>query len=396
MAADLLVFTVVDHSINSPGIVDLVNALAGEGKKVTVLTGPKSDIAAWDQRVRVVTLPMARKGSWLRYLVWAYLVAKQYHDGCSLLLGVNDTGAYVCRLAQTFCKHAEVIIWAREMANLDRLSYVRRLLLKWAYHVDLCLEPSRERAALRHRILRMKRKPVELLNAPPLSRFENVQCRVTPRNEEPFRIIYAGAVSARSLLHCLVKALPLVRVRILLEVFGPDFDDYSNDLISLANSLGVRKCIQYRGRIDRAQLPDAYAKAHAGIVFYSHSSTVLNERLCAPNKFFEYLASGLPVLASSNLTLRRWLRESGAGVAVELGKPEDIAAGVEYLRRNLEHCSKAAIGKHRNHWNFEAQAHRAFVEVARGCGSDDIMRTTFASKKRLPHDNLCGAGNTQV
>ena len=51
-----------------------------------------------------------------------------------------------------------------------------------------------------------------------------------------------------------------------------------------------------------------------------------------PNKVFEYLASGLPVLTLNHRALRRLLRERGWGISLD--RPEDL--GPELARRDLE------------------------------------------------------------
>ena len=52
----------------------------------------------------------------------------------------------------------------------------------------------------------------------------------------------------------------------------------------------------------------------------------------SPNKFFDYLAAGLPVLNNYPGWVAAIIKENGCGVVVEPDNPEDFADAVIYLR----------------------------------------------------------------
>ena len=53
-----------------------------------------------------------------------------------------------------------------------------------------------------------------------------------------------------------------------------------------------------------------------------------------PNKLFEYLAAGLPVIGPDNQSLRRFIRETGCGVVYS--RPEEIASKLSGYRQKCE------------------------------------------------------------
>jgi len=53
-----------------------------------------------------------------------------------------------------------------------------------------------------------------------------------------------------------------------------------------------------------------------------------------PVKLFEYMATGLPVIASNFPLWENFFKEHGCGLAVDPFNPEEIAAAIEYLVRN--------------------------------------------------------------
>ena len=69
------------------------------------------------------------------------------------------------------------------------------------------------------------------------------------------------------------------------------------------------------------------AGADAGIIPYPH--TDLNTLMCTPNKLYEFLASGLPILASHGTELRRFVGDLGVGQNAHLQTPADFARAID-------------------------------------------------------------------
>jgi hypothetical protein len=81
--------------------------------------------------------------------------------------------------------------------------------------------------------------------------------------------------------------------------------------------------------VPHARIVAEIDQSHLGLLAYRpHPST---ER-CRPTKLFEYLAHGLPVLASPNLLWQQLLNAHGAGLAVDMSQPIDGPALVAQLR----------------------------------------------------------------
>ncbi len=61
-----------------------------------------------------------------------------------------------------------------------------------------------------------------------------------------------------------------------------------------------------------------------------------NHLFCLPNKFFEYLQAGLPVVSTDLYELRVRLAGTGAGVVIEHETPEALLAALREVRHGLE------------------------------------------------------------
>lgn len=80
-------------------------------------------------------------------------------------------------------------------------------------------------------------------------------------------------------------------------------------------SAEVSKTIFYQPAVEPDVLLDYTCGADYGILFYE--DTCLNHRYCSPNKIFEYLMAGLPVLTSDLVEMRRLVEDEGVGIVAK-------------------------------------------------------------------------------
>jgi len=112
--------------------------------------------------------------------------------------------------------------------------------------------------------------------------------------------------------------------------------------------------------------------AAADVVAMPIQPTTLNHRLTTPNKLFEALAAGVPVVASDLPGMAPIVRASGAGRLVDPTDPAAIAAALRSIlegspdeRRVLR---EAALRAAHEIYNWEAQVERLFGEYSRLTG----------------------------
>ena len=117
------------------------------------------------------------------------------------------------------------------------------------------------------------------------------------------------------------------------------------------------------------------------VVPYAASATIgvsivqpasLSYRLALPNKLFQYMAAGIPVVASDFPDVRRVVEGSGAGVVVDPADPHAVAAAIRRLiddptlARSMGAAGQRAV-RERFNWQTSAQellrGYRA-IEVA--------------------------------
>jgi glycosyltransferase involved in cell wall biosynthesis len=109
----------------------------------------------------------------------------------------------------------------------------------------------------------------------------------------------------------------------------------------------------------------------ADVVAMPIQPTTLNHRLTTPNKLFEAMAAGVPVVASDLPGMAPIIRETGCGLVVDPTDPAAIAAA---CREILDAPDEAAAWRRRalaaahQKYNWENQAERLFAEYSRLTG----------------------------
>jgi glycosyltransferase involved in cell wall biosynthesis len=100
------------------------------------------------------------------------------------------------------------------------------------------------------------------------------------------------------------------------------------------------------------------ASASIGVSIVQPAS--LSYRLALPNKLFQYMAAGIPVVASDFPDVRRVVMGSGAGIVVDPGDPTAVAGALRRLiddpaaARAMGHAGRRAVSERFN-WRTSAQ-----------------------------------------
>jgi len=91
------------------------------------------------------------------------------------------------------------------------------------------------------------------------------------------------------------------------------------------------KHVEYAGFLDRPELAGALMRSSAGLVILDPEERF---RVALPTKMFEYMAAGIPVIASDFPLWRRIITEAGCGILVDPANPDAIADAMETVLSN--------------------------------------------------------------
>lgn len=142
-------------------------------------------------------------------------------------------------------------------------------------------------------------------------------------------LLFQGGFSPHRNLEKLIKAIKLVKnpdVDLVMMGFG----DFETVLKEKANRLGLlNKRIYFLPAVPQSELLQHSASADVGIIPYPHVD--LNSYYCTPNKLFEFIQAGLPILANDSPELRRFIHDTGFGLVKPMHTSRQIASAIDQI-----------------------------------------------------------------
>ena len=133
-----------------------------------------------------------------------------------------------------------------------------------------------------------------------------------------------------------------------LLIIGDGFE--RKNLESLVRERGVEDQVHFQGMIPFGELPAWTRKGHIGIHLVRAQS--LNIDRTWPNKIFDYVHAGLPILMGRTTAMETFLEIHKVGVIVNPDDPNDIKRGIQEILENYsefyDNCKKAVL-----EWNWD-------------------------------------------
>jgi glycosyltransferase involved in cell wall biosynthesis len=186
----------------------------------------------------------------------------------------------------------------------------------------------------------------------------------TSAGDDRFRVVYHGTLTERYGVDVLLEAvaalvpdLPQVQLRVLGD------GDARPRLLQRADELGLDGHVSFSpGMVDVGEVVGEVRRADVGVV-PNRRNAFTDELL--PTKLLEYVAVGIPVVASRTPALEDHLDE-GMVEFVTAGDPRELADRLLELHRDPERrrqLVRAADAFHRRHgWDTVAAAYVALIE----------------------------------
>lgn len=159
-----------------------------------------------------------------------------------------------------------------------------------------------------------------------------------PYDKRPNQVIFVGGMTAIRGVKQFVDAMMKVPERldatlVLAGTFdSPDFED------EVQSSAGWAR-VKHMGWQDRDSVARLLGSSRVGLVTYLPEP---NHLAAQPNKLFEYMSAGIPVVASDFPLWRSLVEEAECGILVDPSNPDEIAEALTWLLDNP--AEAAAMG----------------------------------------------------
>lgn len=171
-------------------------------------------------------------------------------------------------------------------------------------------------------------RAIDINNFPLASELTPVE--LTDWNKKQNQICYVGGIARiRGILE-LVRALELVKSGIRLQL-GGEFSE-TNFKTMVQCEAGWKK-VDFLGWLDRKGVRDVLVRSSAGLVTLHPTINYID---ALPVKLFEYMAAGIPVIASNFPLWRSIVDGNKCGICVDPFDSCAIANAIDYLCDNVE------------------------------------------------------------
>ncbi|MBP6103695.1 MAG: glycosyltransferase family 4 protein [Gammaproteobacteria bacterium] len=135
-------------------------------------------------------------------------------------------------------------------------------------------------------------------------------------------LLFQGGLSAERNLEVLLEAMQYVQhASVVLIILGDGL--LLKTLQTKTRSKVLDRKVFFHPAVAQKDLVALTAQADAGVIPYQ--ATCLNNHLCTPNKLFEFIAAGIPILASDLPEIRKIVEGQAIGLVGDTSTPKKLA-----------------------------------------------------------------------
>jgi glycosyltransferase involved in cell wall biosynthesis len=194
-------------------------------------------------------------------------------------------------------------------------------------------------------------------NSHNINNFPKTEELVTDFNQESEEntLCYAGGITQIRGLKEILDAVELSKTKLLL---AGKFNDSQFEASLKAHPAWSQ--VEFHGLVNRNQVLELYSRSKAGLVTFHPCPNHINSQ---PNKLFEYMGAGLPIIASNFDLWKQIIEKYQCGILVDPQNPESISDAIKQILDKPEEAQ--AMGKRgceavKSEYNWESEEKKLF------------------------------------
>lgn len=212
---------------------------------------------------------------------------------------------------------------------------------------DYCITVIEE---MRDRISRLGISPEKIIivpNTPDIDKLEvfNNEC-----DKDKITLFYAGGLNIHRGLHVVIKGLgPVINKYPNIRFWIIGSGSYQRSLEALVQESGIEHVVQFLGWKNQQEMFRLLNKSDIALIPHLRSEQTDHS---SPNKLYQYLYYGKPIISSDCNSVKRILKEAGGGVFYSSGSPESFSNALTLLiekgktERSIKTGKKLIIDKY--------------------------------------------------
>ena len=273
------------------------------------------------------------------------------HDFPFLLSGILVKLFTGCKLVYDAHEDFASMVYQNNKIMISLLRIIELFLVKLFTDRVITVNSS-----LQSYFLKTKVKTHVLMNVPFLSIQKTGQDKSTESKD--FTLGYIGHIiwgrGYRTLLPlCEYLVQSGISVKMLIVGGGPFKESFEKMIAEHA----LQEHFVLTGEVLHSTIPSYLKEIDVGLLLFR--PVRYNNIIATPNKLFEYMAFGIPIVASDLPEIRKIIQETGAGILVDPSNVKEIAESIIYLADNpevVEEMGKNGKKAFQTKYNWDAES----------------------------------------
>ena len=141
-------------------------------------------------------------------------------------------------------------------------------------------------------------KITTLYNYPYLGELRSIGKKLSDLSHSKRKVVYTGIIMPGRYIDEVIRSIPYWEPDSDFYIVGRGGTEYINELNEIAAGLGVLERVHFVGTVKWDELVDFIDESAVAFAFYKDNC--LNNYFCSPNKLYEALSSGTPVIGTKN------------------------------------------------------------------------------------------------